>query len=91
MSRAAYARARRRKDTPQEAKLRPALEKVAKKVYATASPVVKPVTDAVKSGTVKVLKGYLKGTNAVADKLKPILDKLPKAPQRHRIRKRMQK
>lgn len=45
MSRASYARARRRKDTPQEAKLRPALEKVAKKVYKTASPVVKKVVN----------------------------------------------
>jgi hypothetical protein len=86
MSRASYARARRNA-TPQEAKLRPALEKVAKKVYTTA----KPTVDRVKSGAVTVVKGYLKGTQAIADKLKPALMKLPKGKgtPRHRIRKRM--
>lgn len=86
MSRASYARARRRNPvTAQESKLRPALEKVAKKVYTTA----KPTVDKVKSGAVAGIKGYLKGTESVAQKLKPILEKLPKAPQRRRIRKRM--
>ena len=74
-----------RAPTSQESKLRPALEKVAKKVYETASPTVEKITDTVKKGTVKVLDGYLKGTDAIAAKLKPILEKLPKvkAPSRH--------
>lgn len=118
MSRASYARSRRKPQTPQEAKLRPALEKIAKKVYKTASPVVKkvvntgnlgkdfkdPDTAAYKKGTMPVvnravsavgsgLQKYIKGTNAIADKLKPILDKLPKGKRRvsPRARMRMQK
>lgn len=67
-------RHRRTPMTQQESKLRPALKKV---------------TNAVKGGTVKVLKGYIKGTNALADKLKPALMKLPKLPQGHRPRKRI--
>lgn len=98
--RAAYARARRKPQTPQEAKLRPALEKIVKrasgvvtpaviKVGETVSPTFQKVGNAVADKLKSGVKGYLKGTNTIADKLKPILDKLPKGPQRqHRMRQR---
>jgi hypothetical protein len=44
-------------------------EEVAKTVYKTASPTVNKVGNAVKKGTVKVLDGYLKGTQTLADKI----------------------
>lgn len=82
MSRASYARARRNGGTSAESKLRPALEKVAKKVYTNG----KPVVDAVKKTAVKGLQGYLKGTNALAEKLRPAMRKLPKpSTRRHGI------
>jgi len=99
MSRASYTRARRRPQTPQESKLRPALERTIKrasdavapaviKVGETVSPTFQKVGNAVADTVKSGLNGYLKGTNAIADKLKPYLEKLPKAPQRHRMRRR---
>lgn len=99
MSRASYARARRaRKETPQESKLRPVLEKVAKKVVNTKNIGVDfkdpdnktygkggvPVVNRAVQAAGKGVQNYLKGTEAVAEKLKPILKKLPKPPQKHR-------
>jgi len=102
--------------TQQESKLKPILEKIAKKVYTTANPTVKKVVNtknlgkdfkdpdpaAYKKGTMPVvnravsavgtgMQKYLKGTQAIADKLKPALMKLPqgKSRPRARIRKRM--
>lgn len=78
-----------RENVPQSAKskLRPALEKIAKKVHKVA----KPAVTAVKKATVAGVKQYLKGTDAVAAKLKPALMKLPKGKSRPRprVRKRM--
>lgn len=68
----------RRFRTPQESKLKPALEKVAKKVYTAA----KPAVEATKKAAVSGVKTYLKGTDALAEKLRPALKKLPNAPQR---------
>lgn len=100
MSRASYARGRGR--TPQESKLKPALERVAKKVVNTKNlgkdfkdpdpaaykkgtmPVVNRAVSAVGTGMQK----YLKGTEAVASKLKPILKRISKNKPVHR-RKRM--
>lgn len=89
-TRKGYAQAMRKRknasttpETPQASKLRPALEKVAKKVYTTANPTVNKVKSAVVSG----IKSYSNATNSLADKLRPYLDKLPKPPQKHRHRR----
>lgn len=81
---------KRKQDMPaQPSMARKAGEAVAKKVYKTMSPVVKPVAKAAKKGAVKVLTGYLKGTNAMAKKVEPLVNKLPKSPlppRRRRMR-----
>lgn len=79
----------RRRLTPQESKLKPILENVAKKVYKTANPTVKKVGDAVTKTAGNAVRGYLSTTNAIADKLKPALEKLPKGKTRIRPRGRM--
>ncbi len=96
-TRKGYAEAMRRRknasttpETPQASKLRPALEKVAKKVYTTANPTVNKVKSAVVSG----LTSYNNATNSLANKLRPYLEKLPKSstpPKVRRLRKRMDK
>lgn len=82
----AAAMRKRKQDMPaQPSMARKAGETVARKVYKTMSPVVKPA----KKGAVKVLTGYLKGTNAMAKKIEPLVKKLPKSPlppRRRRMR-----
>lgn len=77
---------KRKQDMPaQPSMARKAGEAVAKKVYKTMSPAVKTA----KKGATKVLTGYLKGTNAMAKKVEPLVKKLPKSPlppRRRRMR-----
>lgn len=102
MSRASYARARRNGGTSAESKLRPALQKVKEKIVNTknlkkdfADPDFKsygkgkmPVVNRGAMVAGKGLQGYLKGTNALAEKLRPAMSKLPKPPaRRHGIRR----
>lgn len=70
MSRASYARARRAKEEdPKPSAVRTAGEAVAKTVYKKA----KPAVDAVKGVAVAGIKGYLKGTQKLADKVSKVL------------------
>lgn len=104
MSRASYARARRNGNASPESKLRPVIEKMKAKVVNTgnlkkdfADPDFKsygkgkmPVVNRGAMVAGKGLQTYLKGTNALADKLRPALKKLPvpKGRPRSRVQKK---